>query len=144
MWLLAAAIPVQGMAAVTMFACGPGHHRMAQDHEHAMASGAAHQHPAAGTDGHHHDAVASASAGLSNAAHAGVDGHATSADSRLHKVGKVTCSACASCCTAAAMPASILTFDASVPADLPVPHLYSTVPVFLTDGPERPPRFLLA
>jgi hypothetical protein len=74
------------------------------------------------------------------AAHSGHHHHAHGA----HEADKSTCSACSSCCSPAALP-TIQAFVA--PDSAPIGIAAAEVvppPVFLTDGPERPPRFLLA
>lgn len=125
MWLLAVALPLQGSVAATLRVCGPGHDRMAM----AAAVIAEHDHAA-----HHHDgAVASAH-----------DAAAGAAAQDLHKSAQHKCSACAACCVTAALPASVLRFEAAVDAVAPPPAFFSSPVAFLTDGPERPPRLPLA
>ncbi len=146
MWLLAAVIPVQGMTAVAMLACGPTHHRMVQVHDRAQAQAHAQDLVSVDGDDRHHyvAAIGSDDAALSGPEHGtSQKHHATSASDSLQNLAKFKCSACAPCCGAAALPAAIFTFDAFMSADLPAPVMLSTAPVFLTDGPERPPRLLL-
>jgi hypothetical protein len=123
MCLLAVALPLQGSVAATLRVCGPGHDRMAV----AAAAIAGHDHAAH----HHDDAVASAH-----------DADATTQD--LHKSAQHKCSACAACCVTAALPASVLRFEAVADAAAPPSAFFSSPVAFLTDGPERPPRLLLA
>ena len=142
MCLLVLAVPAQGFAAVTMAFCGPNHHGSGQTPraeqvlhvEHGtgqLADGklgerAEHHHAPAGHD--------ETSAALDHSVP-----HAKFAQADKHK-----CSACASCCSAAAIlgsmpvvpaPAATLTVFASV-----VP----SVSVLAADGPDRPPRPVLA
>jgi hypothetical protein len=123
MWLLAVALPLQGSVAATLRVCGPGHDRMAV----AAAAVAQHDHAA-----HHHD-------GAQASAH---DGDAATQD--LHKSAQHKCSACAACCVTAALPAATLRFEAAVDATAPPPLVFLSSVAFLTDGPDRPPRRLLA
>ena len=53
------------------------------------------------------------------------------------------CSVCAACCLATALPVVMRSFDATVPAESFAPVMARVDPVFLTGGPERPPRPLL-
>lgn len=139
MWLLMAAIPVQGLAAGMMVTCGPNHERMGQAIE-AIEHGQhqidrAHHAPDAGTSSVDAD-LQSFEEPLSEPL--------VSADGSLTKFGEFKCSACASCCTGAAITAAVFTFDAFTPTSLLTSIRVSGAPVFLTGGPERPPRLLLA
>ena len=131
MWLLVAALPLQGWAAATMIHCGPGHRHIAgaalQGHDHS------HHHGAALVD---HDVAASDVDG--------VDHNFLSDPHRPQKLEMGKCSACAACCTTAVLPATVLAFDPVALTDFVAPILPQTVAVFLTDGPERPPRTHLA
>ena len=127
MWLLSLAVPVQGFAAASMFNCGPGHAGKASSQAQAHAAHV-HGHDGAAPDHHHADADALAD----------IDAHATPA------VHKGSCSACASCCTAAGLPATIVSFEAIVVHDAVVPLAAARVAAFLTGGTERPPRPFLA
>jgi hypothetical protein len=133
-WLLAIALPLQGWAAASMLHCGPVHDRMA----HALLAGGPHA--------HHHDAEAAAAHASGHQYHQ----HAMAGDANpgahfdLGKLGHFKCSACSMCCTAAALPATLLEFD-----EVPLTHAFVqaaavTAVSFLTSGPERPPRPLLA
>ena len=138
MWLLVAVIPVQGLAAGMMVSCGPNHARMAQmsDHlQHEVAEGAAH---------HHETGPASADVGDAQPSQESLSELSAGSESPLDKIAKFKCSACAACCTATAIPTSVYTFDACESTSLQASVLMSMAPVFLTEGPERPPRFLLA
>ena len=128
-WLVVAALPVQGWAAASMINCGPAHHRMAA---------ATHPHP--------DDAMAGEHAG--HAHHAASMSHASGdhpqfGSDELGKLGNFKCSGCASCCAAAALPSTVIRLDALAATDFVAPRIPSTVPVFLTDGPDRPPRIFL-
>ena len=120
-----------------MFSCGPSHHERAAalaaaptEHHHSGSAGHHDHHQVASGHEHHHEASASPD-------QAG-DHH------QLDKLSKFKCSACSTCCTTAALPASLLTFEAVPPAHFAVPALPETAVAFLTGGPERPPRPILA
>lgn len=127
MWLLAVALPVQGVAAATMQFCGAAHHPQKQqvqgaDHGH----GAAH----AEADGHHVGA-------------AGPAGEASAA-SDLSPHGQQKCSACAACCAGSALPPAALVLPVVEPASecvTVVPSAYVGPDVA---GLEKPPRSNLA
>lgn len=125
MWLLAVALPLQGSVAATLRVCGPGHDRMAM----AAAVIAEHDHAA-----HHHDAAVPP-------VH---DAGASAAAQDLHKSAQYKCSACAACCVTAALPATAVSFEAAIEAAGPPALFFSSAVAFLTDGPDRPPRSLLA
>jgi hypothetical protein len=139
-WLLALAVPVQAIAVVRMMHCGPGHHgaSLAQssvthahdDRQHAETSlhaphgsGGAHVHPFAVANDSGDDASDSVTS---------------------HKLANGSCSACASCCTAAALPVRLTLFEPSAAHDVLVPHPSRGIAAFVTGGPERPPRTFLA
>jgi hypothetical protein len=135
-WLLALAVPAQGAAAATMVFCGPSHQaRVVQGV--SAANGEQHhaghkaQHSGAQHSGLHGDAVASPS-----------DHH--SAPSDLLDADTHKCSACASCCSAAAlvgaMDALACPEFAATLFDSVVPHLEK----FSAEGPDRPPRIRFA
>ena len=140
MWLVALAVPAQGYATATMFGCGPGHHSMAETPSHAEATGErAAQMPQHGHDGnpelgfehHHHGSVEQA------------HGHTLKAHGAAAKVAKGSSSSCASCCVVAALPTSVVVFKPIRLVDFFASLATRSVASFLTDGPERPPRFVL-
>lgn len=53
------------------------------------------------------------------------------------------CIACAACHGAAALPASVPALGQAAPTMAPVAATTQSVPVFVTDGPDRPPRITL-
>lgn len=129
-WLLALALPVQALAAAGMQHCGASHERMraaaaapTHAHAHDEAVGDAHE--------HHHTAVPAVAAEEDQAGPgAGPAGF--------------SCSACAACCIALALPA------AGVRSAAPPPDGYASalpgvaVPPYVTGGLDRPPRSPLA
>jgi len=140
MWLLALAVPVQGIAAVRMMHCGPGHHGASVAH-----SPAAHAHE----DLQHAETSLHAPHGMDGAhAHHAVVANDSDDDASnsltSHELANGSCSACASCCTAAALPARLTLFEPSPVHDVLVSHPPRGVAAFVTGGPERPPRSFLA
>jgi hypothetical protein len=122
--LIAVAVPLQGFAATGAVHCAPMHDRM----EAAMADHHGDRRP-----DHHHQPVA--------ADHALAEHDATASQSG---VGTFKCSACAACCVAMGLPAGAIALP-QAPADGPLAALTSPPDVaFLTGGPERPPRPVLA
>lgn len=142
MWLLIAVLPVQSWAVATMINCGPTHHRMAG--QSAVQADQGHTHMAhiqdtrslSGHDhaSHHHDMVVDANA----------DQDQSDTDPQPLSLGKFKCSACATFCVGMALPSPALTFDASVSSDTVQPGVPQGHTVFLTAGPERPPRTIFA
>jgi hypothetical protein len=148
-WLLALALPVQGIAGAAMAHCGASHQRMAAGlqaapHAHeGAAAGHRHAGPAAGA-GHRH----AAAPGAEEARHHGhaaadpgaaADGADAEADARA-ELARYSCSSCAACCAGTALPSAALRVPrgASVAEDFIEPAAH--VEAFVSDGPERPPR----
>lgn len=136
MWLLAAAVPLQGVAAATM-SCGAA--EQGQFHVHAAAHGhedrdatdapTMHGHPhASGVSTHSHVHGEHSGAGAASLAH-----------NLSHK-----CSACASCCANAAIPTQAMSFQAVELTDFFTPFVARSVAAHVTEGLERPPRAFLA
>ena len=127
--LLGIALPVQGFAAYSMAACGPAHHGAALSQVQ---------------EAHHHGASASGH----ESDHA--QGGGSSADPSQHKhshEGKAKtdkCSACASCCSATALPSFPVVLTSPVLKDRFAPLAPGSVAAFLSEGLERPPRLVLA
>ena len=138
-WLLALAVPAQGAAAATMAYCGPNHHgsEVAARVQPSAAPAHAHHGREARTTHEHLDAAVQANEDGSASARAAAP--AKSVPSDQHK-----CSACASCCSVGVILNTVLV----VPAPVVTPTLFSvvvpTVDAFAADGPDRPPRLVLA
>jgi hypothetical protein len=140
-WLLVLAVPAQGAAAATMAYCSPNHHGggvAATARVEAHSERVQHDHRAShGQYGGHHDAVTPSV----DAAAATAD---VSAPSKFVQSDSHKCTACASCCSAAAVLSTVL----DVPAPALAPTIFiavvPTVDAFVPDGPERPPRAFLA
>lgn len=135
LWLLVLALPAQGAMAATMVFCGPGQHGVASAATVSHDGHAKHEHSDHSAQAPGHDAFGDASKTESLGA--------KTTDGFFHADAQ-KCSACASCCSAAA----ILGTGLSVPASQPAPTLFvavvPTVETFAADGPDRPPRHLLA
>ena len=131
MVLLAIALPMQGFAAATMISCGAG------QHEHAPGQGLAHSHAGAGAV-HPHSHASEADS------HAGAFDHSAAGKTDIAKSGMHKCSACASCCTSAAVPSRAIVFSSVKLPDHYAPLAARSVPAPVTEGLERPPRAVLA
>jgi len=129
MWLLALALPVQGVSAATMLACGLGHH------DHAASEASLHSHSNAVA--HEHVSVASSHDGRANTG-------TPPGKTDLGKAAGHKCSACASCCLGAAVPSEVISFDAIQLPEVFASFVVRTLPAYLTEGLERPPRTFLA
>lgn len=143
LWLLAVALPFEGAMAAAMVACGSHHPGQAAvvaqpthlaDHHHEALEVGHHQ-----TDG----AVKTVDASSPEAGIPPSDA-AASAQSHQHKGDTSTCSVCASGCTTAVLPASAINLSPLPLVDNLHPPLESLTAVFMTDGPERPPRTIFA
>ena len=133
--MTAIAVPVQGMAAAGMIHCAavPASEHMHYAHD-VVSEGVDHAH-AGGAD-----------ASDSVAPDEGVADKAPVASSFKEKTasGSHTCSACAACCVAGALPACTTLIP---PPDVSTSYVRA-VPVavvsFISSGPTRPPRIHLA
>ena len=138
-WLLVLAVPAQGMAGVTMAVCGPNHagvssaaqspsvesiERVDQDENHASTHV-------------HHDRAAQANEDTSASAEAW-------SSVKAGDVSPHTCSACASCCSAAAILSMVLAVSADAHASTVFSAVVPSVDTYSADGPDRPPRIVLA
>ena len=128
MWLLAVALPLQGVSAATMAACGVGHHGGASASSQTVSPES--------RQVHGHDASMARE-------HAGAI-HAHSTKSDLPEDVAHKCSACASCCLGAAVPTPTLSFDTARLTAHFAPLVARTLAAFVTEGLERPPRSFLA
>jgi len=132
-WLLVLALPAQGAMAATMAFCGPDHHASAAAAE--LGVPAEHEH-------HEHASHSVAHAADGQDLETASTGSATPepfAQSDMQK-----CSVCASCCSAAAIQSTV----PKLPRFEPAAAVFATVPAavepYAADGPDRPPRHLLA
>lgn len=142
MWLLALALPWQGAAAAAGLHCtharsaiaapGAGAHHPAHESHGAHAHGAHHQHHGtSAAAAHPHLTFASSDA-------------PSSAHDAATPASHDSCSACAACCPAVAMPVTALRVPGNPNAESAPPAASGVTIVFLTGGPERPPRRFLA
>ena len=133
--LLAVALPLQGVTAATMMACGMAQHRApsteAAEHAHHVGSD--------GTAGHSH----SAGETHDHASHMHASGETSDEQSSSAKDSQ-KCSVCASCCVGTAVPTEPLSFAPVKLTDQFAPLVPRSVAAFVTEGPERPPRPFLA
>jgi hypothetical protein len=150
LWLAALAVPVQGFAAATMLHCGPGHAGMdaAVTQMHEAPRSHADGNPRRGhAAGHHHGDEDSQAGPDTQAAvpdDTVVDSGTGKSFTRLHQLAKSKCASCASCCSAPALPATPLLLGSPALGEPVTVARPVSAAVFLTDGPERPPRSFLA
>jgi hypothetical protein len=123
LWMIALALPFQGVYAAAVARCDPL--------EHAMLANQVQAHPhAAGEAGaeHMHHALAQASH----------DGHSSHHHAAAPKVG---CNTCGACCASVAPPPAVPAVATPQAWQLVAVGAASTTAVtFVTGGPERPPR----
>ena len=133
LWLLAAALPLQGLSAATMLSCAGGQHDHAAtpvlNHSHGSSAAAARSHTHAVQVSQHE--------------HAGAD-HTQTEKSGLGKSGAHKCSACASCCLNAVLQTEAVVFDTAKLPDSYAPLVARAPVTHVTEGLERPPRLFLA
>jgi hypothetical protein len=146
-WVMVIAMPVQGMAASAMLFCGPSHERMMQGlvldasaSAPSHAGDAMHQMAVMDHGGHHEHAGSGAPVASEPTVGADGDGMGT----LFPHHGKFSCSACAACCIALALPASF-----ELPEAVRTAHALRSSPVapvtsHQPDGLDRPPRAVLA
>jgi len=134
-WLLALALPAQGVIAATMVFCGPNHHDRASAAAMAHDADAAH-HPLDSAAHSHHEA---ADGQAENAA-----SDETAAPETFSPSGMQKCSVCASCCSAAAIHDTVAKLPVFEPMAADFAALAPAVEPFAADGPDRPPRHVLA
>jgi hypothetical protein len=134
-WLLVLAVPAQGVAAATMAFCGPSHHGGGSPRAELSATSAEHSHHGDALAGHELDA---------DAAPVVTGADEVSVIVKASQAAKQKCSACASCCSLGA----ILTTLPLVPTTDSAPTVFvtvvPTVDAFAADGPDRPPRYVVA
>lgn len=136
LWLMMAALPIQGMAAVIKASCGPRHHDMPS----AMMSVVEHHHESA-TKPHQHD-LADMSAAADDESATNVADVPQNSKS-VHKTSY--CSACAACCVGAVAPPSILSLASPLTKGetVAIPPLVSFTG-FIPASLERPPKRISA
>ena len=119
--------------------CGPNHHGGSAATQVQLAAPAEHVLQDGGTTTAHEHRDQAAQADEESPASAGSMTSTKVSDASKHK-----CSACASCCSVGAILSSVLT----VPTPSFSPTVFSavvpSVDTFAADGPDRPPRIVLA
>ena len=133
-WLLVLALPAQGIAAAAMTFCGSGHHGIASAHV-AMSAASEHLHRGDSLPVHGSDRGASVAAATIDAA---------SVTEKASQATQQKCSACASCCSLGAMLSTVPVIAAFDPAPTVFTTVVPIVDAVATDGPDRPPRIVLA
>ena len=129
LWLLIAALPIQGFAAAMPLGCGSPHHGSA----------------AAVTEAHHHDGIAEHSHDGPDTHHSASGSAAKANPDTSHTQQHSSCSACAACCVGATAP----------PSSSPMTPAYrssesfviSQAPLvagFIPAALERPPKHIFA
>lgn len=139
LWLCMLAVPVQGMAAALMLACGPDPQTRAAAVSMAAAAHAG-EHAAHPHSGMHDRHGAHAHDGHAVLGHHDDGSHHHKVDNQAHK-----CSACASCCVGAAMLMPPLQWHGVVDAgSSPIAWAQARPAAVFPGGLERPPRSLSA
>jgi len=123
--LLALALPAQGLANASMLHCGSSHERM---HTAQVAPQAVDHHA-------HHGAAAD---------HADHASHEPVSPDKLTDLGQYKCSSCASCCAGIALLSDLPQLVAPEFGATVFAAVAPGVAPFATDGPDRPPRSLVA
>lgn len=141
-WLLVLVVPIEGLAAMTMLSCGPGHLRTpdALPAHHLVNNGhAAHGYPLPGHASNLDAGAAEDHRPSRESTEPNVTGAGKSAAGDLDQLAKFKCSASAVCCLG--LPASTVTFDLKISAASVIGTATASLAPFITGGPERPPRF---
>ena len=138
-WLLVLAVPSQAAAAVTMAFCGPNHHSAGAVAQMQPAGPAGHAHHDGTSATEHEHPQTAAAANEDSSASAVSAASAKFADATKHK-----CSACASCCSVGAILSSVLAVAAPVLTPTVFSAVEPSVDRLAADGPDRPPRIVLA
>lgn len=135
-WFIAVALPVQGIAGVSMAHCGASHERMESALDVARHHAAEHD---AGT-AHHHDAD---TPHADDRPDAGADDSTQAQPGKRSDLSQFKCSACAACCAGSALPSASPRLPEPAAAGVVFADAGVTVDAFASDGPDRPPRSLL-
>ena len=118
--LLVIAFPIQGYASACMLFCAPGGHSVQSAGAHAQNNNG------------HRDVVTVANTSVAMADHTNCAG--------MDNQGSGKCSACASCCHAAAITVTILVPIAQVARSALIESAMFCATGYITEGLERPPR----
>lgn len=131
-WFITLALPLQGVAGVTMAHCGSSHERMG-----APAQASPHGHADHGGAAHHHDADGNEAAALSG--HDAADPAQAEPDP-WSDLAQYKCSSCAACCAGTALPPAVPGLPQVTAAPVVFAEDVLTVDAFASGGPDRPPR----
>lgn len=136
-WLLVLAVPAQGAAAATMAFCGPNHHggESTSAPLDLSSNASEHSHHGDAAPVHEVDAEASADAVIADD---------SSVIVKASHAAKQKCSACASCCSLGAILTTVPVIPVADSAPTVFATVVPTVDAFAADGPDRPPRIVLA
>lgn len=152
-WLLVAIVPVQGYAVVTMAACGPIHERMsaATTRSHAGAVAGVSHHGGSELRAHDHRAHEHGAREVSVSAPQDHGVVAPAAETtvlgaeRAVDFDSFSCSVCAACCVGAVVPAGEVSLEVAAPSPGTLrPSSAARLTAVTLDGPDRPPRLILA
>ncbi|MET3137213.1 hypothetical protein AAKU61_001567 [Undibacterium sp. GrIS 1.2] len=136
LWILIIAIPLQGFAAASMLMCGSQHH---MNPSHPMQQHASPSNQRVMHDEMHHDMLSDqVNNTVSNAASNNSHSHHSS-DTNLSVKHK--CSACAACCVGAVILSDAIKPQVNAAASECIAFQTISHVGFITNGPERPPRF---
>ena len=152
-WLVAIAVPAQGIAAATMMHCGMGPHRAQATQSKVEALPDAHlvapvEHAAHGHVSHPDPDAATASETVQNTSSPDASGTARpdkgAGDVKAAKTASQKCSVCASCGAGLALPSTAVILPTIGPAHEVTALSPREAASVVVDGPERPPRILRA
>lgn len=132
-WFIAAAVPLKGLAAVTMSGCGPGHHSSREANEIVQLE----------THGDFHEVREDVRSGNTGAGSQGVETVPDSSTGHSAQL-KMKCSSCAPCCSVAAPAFERTSISQADSASTAVAFLEIRFPAVFADVPHRPPRLILA
>ncbi|MBN9203562.1 MAG: hypothetical protein J0H28_03605 [Methylibium petroleiphilum] len=136
-WFIAAAVPLKGLAAVTMGGCGPGHHSPSQSGE--VVQHTTHVDSADAREDLRFDDSGSATEAVNEVLQTASD-PSTGHSAQL----KMKCSSCAPCCSVAAPALERVSISHADSTSTAVAFLEIRFPAVFADVPHRPPRLILA
>lgn len=136
-WFIAAAVPLKGLAAVTMGGCGPGHHS-------PRASVAVVPHEAHADSHEVREDIRSGESGSEAEAVNEVPQTAPESSTGQSPQLKMKCSSCAPCCSVAAPALERVSISHADSTSTAVAFLEIRFPAVFADVPHRPPRLILA
>jgi len=140
--LLLVAMPLQGVAAATMLACGPNHDSLYGSIAQVAATGKQAQHPH--SDGHSHKHEISAASAENASTGEAAQAQTVSGVPSAYTDANFKCNACGPCCLAAALTTDVVirVVPLASSADFPDPTCNYLSPAL--GGLDRPPRNILA